>query len=102
MNLSPHNIQRITEWIQSEVDYNFINPGNSISFQVDQVLLDQIDEELKQICPYCLSVPRYPLFFKCGHITCLPCLKEYRIHRSIFEIDLYRLVLAQFASNLAV
>ena len=32
MNLSPHNIQRITKWIQNEVDYNFLNPGNTYAF----------------------------------------------------------------------
>ena len=40
MDLSPHNIQRITELIQLEVDYNFINPGYTNDFQNDQVLLD--------------------------------------------------------------
>ena len=60
MDLSPYNIQRITEWIQSEVDYNFINPGYTNDFPDDQVLLDQCDNELKQVCPHCLFVPRYP------------------------------------------
>ena len=63
MNLSPHNIQRITKWIQSEVDYNFHNLGYTIAFNDDQVLLEQNDNELKQVCIYCLLVPRYPLFF---------------------------------------
>ena len=30
-----------------------------------------------EICVHCLSVPRFPLFFKCGHLTCLPCLNKY-------------------------
>ena len=85
MDLSPHNIQRITEWIKSEMDYNFLNPGYTIAFNDDQVLLEQNDKELKQVCPHCLLVPRYPLFFKCGHLTCLPCLREYRRHRFMFE-----------------
>ena len=71
MNLLPHNIQRITEWIQLEVDYNFLNLGYTIAFNNDQILLEQNDKELKQICPNCLLVVRYPLFFKCGHLTCL-------------------------------
>ena len=57
MDLSPHNIQRMTEWIKSEVDYNFINPGYTNDFSDDQVLLDQCDKELKQVCPNCLLVP---------------------------------------------
>ena len=64
MNLSPQNIQRITEWIQSQVDYNFINPGYSIALQDDQFLLDQIDKELKIFCPHFLLFIRYPLFLK--------------------------------------
>ena len=59
MDHSPHNIQRITEWIQSVVDYNFINPGYTNDFLDDQVLLDQCDKKLKQVCPYCLLVQRY-------------------------------------------
>ena len=67
------------------MDYNFLNPGYTIGFQDDQVLLKQNDKELKQVCPHCLLVPRYPLFFKCGHLTCLPCLKEYRRHIVMFD-----------------
>ena len=85
MDLSPHNIQRITEWIQSEVDYNFLNPGYTITFNDDQILLEQNDKELKQVCPHCLVVPRYPLFFKYGHLTCLSYLREYRRYRFMFE-----------------
>ena len=39
MDLSPHNIQRITKWIQLEVDYNFLNPGYTYAFQDEHVLL---------------------------------------------------------------
>ena len=85
MNLSPHNTQRNTKWIQSEVDYNFLNLGYTIGFQNDQVLLEHNDTELNKVCPHCLIVPRYPLFFKCGHLTCLPCLWEYRRHIVMFE-----------------
>ena len=85
MDLSPHNIQRFREWIQSEVDYNFLNPGYTIAFNDDQVLLEQNDKELKQVCPHCLLVPRYALFFKCGHLTCLSCLREYLRHRFMFD-----------------
>ena len=85
INHSPHNIQRITKWIQSEVDYNFLNPYYTIAFNDEKVLLEQNDNELKLVCPYCLFVPRYPLFFKCGHHTCLLCLKDNRIHKFMFE-----------------
>ena len=44
------------------MDYNFLNPGYTIGFQDDQVLLEQNDQELKQVCRHCLLVPRYPLF----------------------------------------
>ena len=80
MDLSPHNIQRIKKWIQSEVDYNCLNSCYTIGFQDDQVLLEQNDRKLKQICPHCLLDLRYPLFFKWRHLTCLPCLREYRRH----------------------
>ena len=85
MDFLPHNVQRITKWIQSEVGYNFLNPGYTIGFQDDQVILEQNDKELEQVCPYCLLVPKYPLFFKCGHLTCFPCLREYRRHIVMFE-----------------
>ena len=96
MDPSPHNIQRITKLIQSEVDYNFLNPGYTIAFNDDQVLLEQNDNELKHIYFHCLLVPRYPMFFKCGHLTCLLCLKEYR------NFCLKKYYLVQFASNLAI
>ena len=57
MDPAPHNIQRITKWIQLEVDYNFLNPGYRTAFNDDQVLLEQNDNELKQVCPHCLLVP---------------------------------------------
>ena len=85
MDLSPDNIQRITEWIQSKVNYSIIYPGYTNDFSNDQVLLDQCDKELKQVCPICLLVPRYPLFLKCGHLTCLPCLTEYRKDKFMFK-----------------
>ena len=69
--LSPHNIKRITEWIQLEIDYNFINACYTTGFQDDQVILEQNDNELKQACSHCVLVPRYPFFFKFKHITCL-------------------------------
>ena len=86
MDLSPHNIQRITEWIQSEFNYNFLNPGYTIAFKDEQVVYEQSEKELKQVCPYCLLIPRYPLFFTCGHITCLQCFEECRRHIFKFEI----------------
>ena len=49
MDLSPHNIQRIKQWIQSEVDYTFLNSGYTIGIKNDQVLLEQNDKELKQV-----------------------------------------------------
>ena len=85
MDLSPHNIQRTTKLIQSEVDYNFLNPGYTIAFNDYQVLLEHNDKELKQVCPHCLLVPRYPLFFKCGHLTYLLCFREYWRYRFMFE-----------------
>ena len=54
------------------MDYNFLNPGYTIGFLDDQVILGQNDKELKQVCSHCLLAPRYPLFFNCGHLTCLP------------------------------
>ena len=45
MDFSPQNIQRITEWIQSEVVYNFLNPSYTIAFNDNQVLLEQNDKK---------------------------------------------------------
>ena len=42
MKLSPHNIQRIKKWIQSEVDYNCLNPGYTIGFQDDKFKLSEM------------------------------------------------------------
>ena len=80
------------------MDYNFLNPGYTIGFHDDQVLLEQNDKELKQVCPHCLLVPRYPLFFNCGHLTCL------HVSENIEDIllCLESCFLVQFASNLAI
>ena len=68
------------------MDYNFLNPGFTIVVQDDQVWLEQNDKELKQVCPHFLLVTRYPLFFKCGHLTCLPSLREYRRHSYVWKL----------------
>ena len=44
MDLAPHNIQRITKWIQSKVDYNFLKTGYTYAFQDYKVLLEQNDK----------------------------------------------------------
>ena len=99
MELSPHNIQRITKWIQSEVDYNFLNPCYTYAFQDDQVLLEQNDKELKQVCPHCLLVPRYPLFFLNADTS-----HVFHVSKNIGNINLClkQFFLVQFASNLVV
>ena len=84
MDLSPHNIQRITEWIHAELDYNFLTPGYSNAFKNKHVLLE--NQELKQICAICNHVSRYPLFYKCGHLTCLPRLREYKRLKFTFKL----------------
>ena len=86
MAITAQNIRRIKEWIQAEVDFNFLALGYSNAFQDNQVLM--INQELKQICAHCLLIPRYPLFFKCGHLTCLPCLREYKKLRFTFNINI--------------
>ena len=48
MNISPNNVQRINKWIQSEVDYNFLNPGYTIGYQDDQVILEQMTKNLNK------------------------------------------------------
>ena len=75
MARSEKNVRRITDWINKESDYFFINPGYYFVFIDEQIQLE--DKELLQIFAHCLSVPRYPLFVKCGHLTCLPCLDKY-------------------------
>ena len=76
MDLSHNNIKRITKSIQSTVEYNFLNPSYTIGFQDDQVLHEQNDKVLKQVCTHCLLVPRYLIIVKCEHLTCFPCLSE--------------------------
>ena len=56
MDLILHNIQRITNWIISEVNYRFVTPGYTIAFIDKQFLLEQNDNKLKQVCSYCLLV----------------------------------------------
>ena len=98
MDLSPHNILRITKWIQSKLDYNFLNSGYTFAFQNDLILLKQNDKELKQVCPNCLLVPRYSFFLNedTSHV--------FHVSKNIDDINLClkRFFLAQFAINLAV
>ena len=95
MNQSPYNIQRITEWIQSEVDYNFYNPGYTIAFNNDQVLLEENDNILNKVSPYCLLVPRYSFFQMRTPHMCF-------VSKNIENIDLCstKYYLVQFASKL--
>ena len=65
------NPQLIPKWINEEPDNFVINPGSSPVCSNEQIQLG--NKEIMQICAYYLSVPRYPLFLKCGHLTCLPC-----------------------------
>ena len=78
MEFLNQNIQRITELIHSKVDYNVFNSGYTIVYNDDHVLLKQNDKTLKQVGCHSLLVPRYLLFFKFKHLTCLSCLREYQ------------------------
>ena len=84
MDLSPHNIQRIRELIHAELVYHFLTLGYSNVFKNKQVLLE--NQELKQMCGICNHVPRYPLFNKCGHLTCLLCLQKYKRLKFTFKL----------------
>ena len=84
IDLSPHNIQRITEWIHAELDYHLLTPGYLNVCQNKQVILE--NQELKIIWAICNHVPRCPLFYKCGHLTCLPCLWEYKSEKFTFKL----------------
>ena len=75
MTITERKVQRIIDWINKECDYLFIYPGYSVVFNDEQIKLE--DKELLQICAHCLSIPLYPLFFKCCHLTCFPCLVKY-------------------------
>ena len=46
MDLSPHNIQRITLLIQLEVDYNFYNPVYTIALKNEQIVHEQSEQNL--------------------------------------------------------
>ena len=81
--ISQHSAHHIMDSIGSWLQFSYL--GNTIALNHDQILLELNDKELKQVCPYCLLVPRYPLIFKRGHFSCLPCLREYRKHRVMFE-----------------
>ena len=63
MDLSLHNVQRITRWIQSEVDYNFLNPGYTIAFQDEIVLIEQSDKEFEQSLPSLLISSKISIVF---------------------------------------
>ena len=73
--MNTKNTQRIITWINEEPDNSFINQGYSSVLSDEQIPLG--NKELMQICAHCLSVPRFPLFYKCGHLTCLPLLDKY-------------------------
>ena len=88
MDFLLHNIQRITEWIQSDVNYNFFNPGYKIACYDDQVILQHDDNKFKQGCHHCLFVLKYSLICKYGHLTCVPCFNKYGKYRFMFEIML--------------
>ena len=96
MDLSLNNIQRITEWIQSEIDYNFLNPDYTIAFNDNQILLEQINNELKQVCPHCLLVQRCLLNADTLHV--------FYGSKNIEDIDLClkRYYIVQLSSNLAI
>ena len=57
-------------------DYNFINLGYIFAFKMIKFYLSKVKYTLKHVCPHCLLIPRYPLFYKCRHITCIPCLEN--------------------------
>ena len=84
MELTPYNIQQITKCIQSEVDYNFFNAGYTYAFKDDQVLLEQNDKEIKQVCFHCLLVPKYPLVLN-ADTSRLLWLREYRKYKFMFK-----------------
>ena len=96
MNISARNIERITDWINKEPDYSFIYRGYSSEFKDEQIQLE--NKELMQVCAHCLSVPRYPLFFKCGHLTCLPCLIKYYKHYFNFQFKIICPTCKQYSS----
>ena len=48
MDLSPHKIKRINEFIQSEVNYYFLNPGYTNAFNDDKFYLSKITKNLNE------------------------------------------------------
>ena len=68
----------------------------SIAFQDEKVQIEQNGKELEQVCAHCFVVPRYPLFFKYGPLTCLRCVREYQKHRFIFEKMLFCQICKKF------
>ena len=51
MAITARNIKRIKEWIQAEVDFNFLASRYLNALEDNQVLLNK--EEPQQICAYC-------------------------------------------------
>ena len=41
------------------------------------------------MCAICNYVSRYPLFYKCGHLTFFPCLREYKILKFTFILIIF-------------
>ena len=70
MDLTPDNIQRLSNWVNDEAYFQdftaYINPE----------ICDDLNNDLLMRCPACFDIPHFPLIFPSGHLeyhNCYSC-----------------------------
>ena len=74
MDIINANSYRIYQWVNNEPSNSYIKQKYSHGFEHSSVLLKNKDKLFK--CPNCLLIPRFPLVFKCGHLSFHHCFPE--------------------------
>ena len=74
MDISNANSDRIYQWVNNEPSDSYIRKNFLSGFEESHVLLKNKDSLFK--CTCCFLIPRFPLVFKCGHLSCHHCLPE--------------------------
>ena len=67
MDLTPYNIQRLSNWVNDEARLQ-----DSTAY-INEEICDYLNTDLLMRCPACFDLPRFPLIFPCGHLECHNC-----------------------------
>ena len=68
MDITFTNSNRIYQWTNEEPSDTYINQAFPRGFEKTSVVFLSEDNIFE--CPHCFLIPRFPLVFKCGHLTC--------------------------------